>query len=230
MGGLGPKKVDVSYSDEQHGLLLAVSIKTISFAPFGKNLKNRFGDLCTEAITLHMRFPYSVVCALFAFPSACDQDFKQPRSLSTFRVATRLFSTISGRREYTDPGEKFENVTMMLFQPVFDRRSASGQAFRRTDGEGDARSRVLQTAVGHLQSPQPARAHRNARRRSRALRRGPPSYPSGRSVAFAASALKYIRRSWWNATFARCGADTALAPTSTGAFGSLRDFTQSRKF
>src|SRR5262245_2599146 len=38
-GGLGPKKVDVSYSDEQHGLLLAVSIKTITAAPFGKNLK-----------------------------------------------------------------------------------------------------------------------------------------------------------------------------------------------
>ena len=47
-GGLGPKKVDVSYSDEQHGLLLAVSVKTICFSPFGKNLKNRFGDLLTE--------------------------------------------------------------------------------------------------------------------------------------------------------------------------------------
>lgn len=65
-----------------------------------------------------MRFPYSVVCALFAFPAACDEDFKQRRSLSTFRVATRLFSTLSGRREYTHAGEKFENVTMMLFQPV----------------------------------------------------------------------------------------------------------------
>jgi hypothetical protein len=29
-----------------------------------------------------------------------------------------LFKTISGRKEYTDPGEKFENVTMMLYQPV----------------------------------------------------------------------------------------------------------------
>jgi len=41
-GGLGPKRVDVSYSDDQNGLLLAVSIKSINFAPFGKNLKNRF--------------------------------------------------------------------------------------------------------------------------------------------------------------------------------------------
>ena len=116
--GLGPKKVDVSYADERHGLLLAVSIKTITSAPFGKNLKNRFSDLCTEAITLHMRFPYSVVCALFAFPATANEDVTPGRTLSTFGRATKLLATISGRAEYTDPGEKFENVTMMLFQPV----------------------------------------------------------------------------------------------------------------
>src|SRR5204863_7622898 len=44
------------------------------------------------------------------------------------------------------------------------------------------------------------------------------------------SALRYARRFWWNATLARCGAETALAPTSTGALGSLRECTQSRKF
>lgn len=117
-GGLGPKKVDVSYSDEQHGLIPAVSIKTINSAPFGKNLKNRFADLCTEAITLHMRFPYSVVCALFAFPAASNRDVTAGRRISTFERATRLMATVSGRATYTDPGEKFENVTMMLFQPV----------------------------------------------------------------------------------------------------------------
>jgi hypothetical protein len=117
-GGLGPKKVDVSYSDEQHGLLMAVSIKSINFAPFGKNLKNRFGDLLTEAITLHLRFPYSIVCMLFAFPLASDKDITKIRTMSTFGRATKLFATVSGRRDYTDPGEKFENVTMMLFQPV----------------------------------------------------------------------------------------------------------------
>jgi hypothetical protein len=122
-GGLGPKKVDVSHSDARHGLLLAVSIKSINFPPFGKNLKNRFGDLCTEAITLHMRFPYSVVCALFAFPFSCDQDVTSGRPVSTFRRALSLLGTISGRLEYTDPGEKFENVTMLLFQPMGPGRS-----------------------------------------------------------------------------------------------------------
>ena len=49
-GGLGPKKVDVSYADDRHGLMLAISLKSITSEPFGKNLKNRFYDLCPEAI------------------------------------------------------------------------------------------------------------------------------------------------------------------------------------
>lgn len=116
-GGLGPKRVDVSYSDDQNGLLLAVSIKSINVAPFGKNLKNRFGDLLTEAITLHLRFPYSVVCMLFAFPAEADLDIGPIRRISTFKRAKKLFATVSGRKDYTDPGEKFENVTLLLFEP-----------------------------------------------------------------------------------------------------------------
>jgi hypothetical protein len=134
-GGLGPKKVDVSYADERHGLLLAVSVKTITSPPFGKNLKNRFADLCTEAITLHMRFPYSVIGALFAFPAASDVDVTPGRAISTFRRAMKLFATIGGREEYTDPGEKFENITMMLFQPMIEiSPSAWVRLFDATNG------------------------------------------------------------------------------------------------
>ncbi|WP_414664696.1 hypothetical protein [Horticoccus sp. 23ND18S-11] len=117
-GGLGSKKVDVSYSDEQHGLIFAVSVKSICFAPFGKNLKNRFGDLCTEAIGLHMRFPYATVCMLFAFPEASDADHTPRRTRSTFRRAARLLATVSGREDYTDAGEKFELVTLLRFKPL----------------------------------------------------------------------------------------------------------------
>ena len=129
-GGLGPKKVDVSCADERNGLRLAVSIKSICFAPNGKNLKNRFGDLCGEAITLHMRFPYSVVCALFAFPETADSDRGPAKPVSTFRRALDLFATISGRSEYTGPGEKFENVSVLLFRP-------------RTKESGDTRIRLF---------------------------------------------------------------------------------------
>jgi hypothetical protein len=119
-GGLGPKKVDVSYADERHGLLFAVSMKSIVAPPYGKNLKNRFYDLCPEAISLHMRFPYAVICALFCFPTAANEDLTPKRRMSTFQRARKLLSTISGREEYTDPGEKFENITLMLFQPVIE--------------------------------------------------------------------------------------------------------------
>lgn len=116
-GGFAPKQVDVSYSDERHGLLLAISIKTINFQPFGKNLANRFADLCTEAINLHLRFPYAVVCGLFAFPISADQDVTKKRTISTFQRATKVFGSVSGRQEYTDPPEKFEHFAMMLFEP-----------------------------------------------------------------------------------------------------------------
>lgn len=136
-GGLGPKKVDVSYADEQHGLLLAISIKSITSAPFGKNLKNRFYDLCPEGITLHLRFPYAVVCALFCFPNAANEDVTPGRKISTFERAKRLLATISGRREYADPGEKFENITMMLFQPLTSEK-ANKPWIRLVDAQTDA--------------------------------------------------------------------------------------------
>jgi hypothetical protein len=122
-GGLGPKKVDVSFADERHGLLLAVSVKTICAEPYGKNLKNRFGDLCTEAITLHMRFPYSVICALFVMPEEANLDITRQRRISTFQRASMLLGTISDREDYSSAGEKFENVTVMLFRPLREDRT-----------------------------------------------------------------------------------------------------------
>lgn len=117
-GGLGPKKVDVSYSDDRHGLMLAISIKTICFPEYGKNLKNRFSDMCAEAITLHMRFPYSVIGGMFAFPVGAANDTSKARKVSTFDRATKLFSTVSGRDQHGNALEKFENFTMLQFQPV----------------------------------------------------------------------------------------------------------------
>src|SRR6266436_1843886 len=71
-GGIGAKKVDVSYATEEDGLVLGVSVKSISFADrrtrnFQKNLTNRRGDLLAEATTLHQRFPYAVIGGLFLF-------------------------------------------------------------------------------------------------------------------------------------------------------------------
>ena len=71
-GGIGAKKVDVSFATEVDGLILGISVKSISFPDkktmnYQKNLTNRRGDLLAEATTLHQRFPYAVLGGLFLF-------------------------------------------------------------------------------------------------------------------------------------------------------------------
>ena len=56
--------------------------------------------------------------ALFVFPVAADRDVTKRRKVSTFCRAKRLFATISERQEYTDAGEKFEDVTVILYEPL----------------------------------------------------------------------------------------------------------------
>src|SRR3546814_5928739 len=68
-GGIGAKKVDVTWATEESGLLLGISIKTINFRDvrtrnFQKSLTNRRGDMLIEAVTLHRRFPYAVLAGL----------------------------------------------------------------------------------------------------------------------------------------------------------------------
>ena len=65
-GGIGAKKVDVTWATEESGLLLAISVKSINFRDrrsrnFQKNLTNRRGDMLFESVTLHRRFPYAVL-------------------------------------------------------------------------------------------------------------------------------------------------------------------------
>lgn len=138
-GGLGPKRVDVSFADDRHGLMLAVTIKTLNFPSFpkvkgssppefdytkrggfSKNIKNRFGDLTTESITLHLRFPFAVVACLYVMPERSMEDKGENMKTSTFERAAKLYGTITGRVAYGDPAEKFEDVTLMLYRPLAD--------------------------------------------------------------------------------------------------------------
>ena len=93
-GGIGAKKVDVTWATEASGLLLGISIKTINFRDtktrnFQKNLTNRRGDMLIEAVTLHRRFPYAVLAGLFFLDAGAGNDHVRaddgtPRRRSTF--------------------------------------------------------------------------------------------------------------------------------------------------
>lgn len=117
-GGLGAKKVDVTWATEEAGLLLAISIKSINFRDaktknFQKNLVNRRGDMLMEAVTLHRRFPYAVLGAFFFFDKDAENDGTNRRK-STFHNAHARLRLFTGRNDPAGRDEQFERFYLML--------------------------------------------------------------------------------------------------------------------
>jgi hypothetical protein len=117
-GGIGAKKVDVTWATEESGLLVAISVKTISFADkrtnnYQKNLINRRGDLLIEAVTLHKRFPYAVIFGVLAFPEEAGHDDTDRRD-STFSNAHYSFKLFTGRNDIEGNEEQYEGLFIAL--------------------------------------------------------------------------------------------------------------------
>jgi len=117
-GGIGAKKVDVSWSTDESGLLLALSVKTINFRDrrsgnFQKNLTNRRGDLLFESVTLHRRFPYATLGGfLFLDKGAATDD--TDRRQSTFNNAHTRLKLFTGRDDTGAPDEQYERLYVCL--------------------------------------------------------------------------------------------------------------------
>lgn len=117
-GGLGAKKVDVTWATEESGLMLACSVKTIMFRDgvgghFQKNLTNRRGDLLFESTTLHRRFPFAVVSGFFFFDIGAASDHTARRN-STFENVFPRFRLFTGRADPADRDEQFERLYVLL--------------------------------------------------------------------------------------------------------------------
>ena len=125
-GGIGAKKVDVSWATEESGLIFAVSVKSIMFRDsksnnFQKNLTNRRGDMLVEAVTLHRRFPYAVLAAFFILDAAAAADGTARRN-STFENAFPRLRLFTRRPDPSGREEQFERFYLALvdanqFQP-----------------------------------------------------------------------------------------------------------------
>jgi hypothetical protein len=117
-GGIGAKKVDVTWTTEESGLLLGISVKTINFRDgrsmnFQKNLTNRPGDMVGEALTLHRRFPYAVAAGfLFLDKDAKNDQTKQRKS--TFENAFPRLRIFTGRQDPAGRDEQFERLHLLL--------------------------------------------------------------------------------------------------------------------
>ena len=117
-GGIGAKKVDVTWATEACGLIFSASVKTINWrdgttGTFQKNLTNRRGDLLFEAVTLHRRFPYAVVLGFLFLDAGAFTDDTERRS-STFRNAHQRLKLFTGRDDPGDREEQFERLLVLL--------------------------------------------------------------------------------------------------------------------
>ena len=119
-GGLGAKKVDVTWATEESGLLFAISVKTINFKDkatgnFQKNLINRRGDMLMEAVTLHRRFPYAVLAGFFFLDKDAATDGTIKRR-STFANSHSRLQLFTGRPDPAGREEQFERFYVILLE------------------------------------------------------------------------------------------------------------------
>jgi hypothetical protein len=119
-GGIGAKKVDVTWATEESGLLLALSVKCITAKDkktgnFQKNLINRRGDMLGEAVTLHRRFPYAVLGGFVFFDKGAADDASAQRT-STFHNAHRAFRLFTGRSDPAGRDEQYERLFIALVE------------------------------------------------------------------------------------------------------------------
>jgi hypothetical protein len=118
-GGIGAKKVDVTWATEEGGLLLGISIKSINFMDsrgnFQKNLTNRRGDMLFESVTLHRRFPYAVLGGLFFLDWGASTD-NTLRRRSTFINTHSRLNLFSGRNDPVGRDEQYERLYIVLLE------------------------------------------------------------------------------------------------------------------
>jgi hypothetical protein len=117
-GGIGAKKVDVTWATPEAGLILAISVKCLTSRDtktgnYQKNLINRRGDMVGEAITLHRRFPYAALGGFFILDEGAEADATGKR-LSTFHNAHRAFRLFTGRNDPAGRDEQYERLYIAL--------------------------------------------------------------------------------------------------------------------
>jgi hypothetical protein len=117
-GGLRSVNADVSEMTVTDGLTLAVEIKPVHLA-VGRAIWNRFGDVRTFAVNVHLKFPFAVVGGVLTLPtterlrSGDDTNWKSTTHLVT-RAAGR-FIRAGGRRTEGDPGHLLEGIAVVVF-------------------------------------------------------------------------------------------------------------------
>ncbi|RWF57823.1 MAG: hypothetical protein EOS50_05320 [Mesorhizobium sp.] len=85
-GALRTANADVSESHTLDGLRLAVELKPINLA-VGRALWNRFGDIRTFAVNIHLKFPFAIVGGVLVIPTYEETGTKEAKTAEREEVA-----------------------------------------------------------------------------------------------------------------------------------------------
>ena len=107
-GGLRTQNADVSESHYLDGLRLAVELKPINLA-VGRAIWNRFGDIRTFAVNIHLKFPFAVVGGVLVLPTYEETNTKAATSAEVAEEAVA---------EGEEPADIAEDVSDQTAEPV----------------------------------------------------------------------------------------------------------------
>lgn len=117
-GGLRVVQADVSEMTDTDGLTLAVEIKPVHLA-VGRAIWNRFGDIRTFAVNIHLKFPFAVIGGIMTVPtlerkrSGADVEWKTTVPLVT--RAVERFVRAGGRQREGDAPHLLEAIAVLVF-------------------------------------------------------------------------------------------------------------------
>jgi hypothetical protein len=116
-GALRIARADVSESHPLDGLRLAVEIKPVNLA-VGRAIWNRFGDIRTFAVNLHLKFPFAVIGGVLVVPIfEVKKDGTRKNTRPLIARAIQRFIRAGGRRTEGDAAHLLEAICVLIYDP-----------------------------------------------------------------------------------------------------------------
>jgi len=117
-GGLRTANADVSESHSLDGLRLAVELKPINLA-VGRAIWNRFGDIRTFAVNIHLKFPFAVVGGVLVIPTYEETGTEAAQEAERAEAA----AAAEGEESLIEPGGQEEEKGAVKETPRAPRKS-----------------------------------------------------------------------------------------------------------
>lgn len=116
-GALRNVQADVSEIHPLDGLRLAIELKPVNLA-VGRAIWNRFGDVRTFAVNLHLKFPFAVIGGVLTVPTVeFTSDGGSKSTVHLIERAVKRFVRAGGRRNEAEAPHLLESVSVLVYDP-----------------------------------------------------------------------------------------------------------------